>query len=66
MQPNPFIQYLIERFVEAIEEPEDTRKQRKIKRKEERPPLLFRWFGLLPTAIKVTFQKQKRRLRRTT
>lgn len=56
MTTNEYVKYITEQIVTHLNKPYDERKKRK---KRKQPPTIYmnRWFGLLPFALRVLFDK---------
>lgn len=50
-----FVKYLTERVVKFVETPKEVRRQKKAGRKEVKEQWQYRWFGMLPFAIRMWF-----------
>lgn len=50
------VKYVTQKVVTYIDLPPEERKQRKLARIQTREPWHFRYFGMLPMAIKLLFQ----------
>lgn len=50
---------MIEAFIKHFNTPKTKRKRRRLQKKEQRQPILYRWFGLVPYSIKMFLQKYK-------
>ncbi len=51
---------MTEQVVKYMDTPKAERKQMKKKKKTEKSPLLFRWFGILPYAIGMSVKKKNK------
>ncbi|MBM4762272.1 YqzE family protein [Bacillus sp. B15-48] len=59
MKTNDYVKYLTQTVVKYADQPKEDRMKSKEVRKAEKPPFLFRWFGILPYAL-MLFLKRKR------
>ncbi|KIL75285.1 YqzE family protein [Bacillus badius] len=53
-----YIKYFMEAFLGYFDEPKQIRKEKRRQRQAERPGFSFRWFGLLPWALRQLFHKR--------
>jgi hypothetical protein len=60
MSLNDLIKYLTQQFVSYLDKPKDQRVQTKHDRKVSKPPLLSRWFGVLPLGFMLFMKKRKK------
>jgi hypothetical protein len=60
MSVNDYVKFITQTFVKHYEKSPNERKSLKYQRKNERPPFLLRWFGILPYAFMVLFKKDKK------
>ncbi|WP_261129426.1 YqzE family protein [Bacillus sp. Marseille-Q3570] len=58
MSTNDFVKFLTQQFVRYVDQPKKDRVEQRKTRKEHKPPLSVKWFGLLPMAITM-FIKRK-------
>ncbi|UAT29384.1 YqzE family protein [Bacillus badius] len=58
MDMNEYIKYFMEAFLGYFDEPKQIRKEKRRQRQAERPGFSFRWFGLLPWALRQLFHKR--------
>jgi hypothetical protein len=59
MSLNDFIKYLTQQFVTYWDKPKDQRLQMKKNRKSAQPPVLSRWFGILPLGFMLYVKREK-------
>lgn len=48
MNSNDYVKFITQTFVQYMEQPKSERKKQRIERKQEKAPVLFRWFGIVP------------------
>ncbi|WP_243386348.1 YqzE family protein [Bacillus kexueae] len=60
MSTNDYLKFMTEQVVKYMDTPKAERKQMKKKKKTEKSPLLFRWFGILPYAIGMSVKKKNK------
>ncbi|MBM7660866.1 hypothetical protein JOC85_001638 [Bacillus mesophilus] len=60
MTLNDFIKYLTQQFVTYLDKPKQQRIQTKQDRKSTQPPLLSRWFGIVPLGFMLYMKKEKK------
>jgi hypothetical protein len=58
LSTNDYIKYITQTFVQHYSIPKSERKQKRIQKKEEKPPFLLNWFGLLPYAFLMLFKRK--------
>lgn len=59
MSSSEYVEYVTEKVLKYFFATKEEKKQLKRKKKEQRGPFLFRWFGILPLAILVHVRKRK-------
>lgn len=60
MSTNDYIKFLTQQFVRYYDVPKGERRERREQRKEEKPSFSYRWFGILPFAMKMLFRRNTR------
>ncbi|GAK03363.1 hypothetical protein JCM19037_1683 [Geomicrobium sp. JCM 19037] len=63
MNPNPYLKYLVETFLRGMENffsSETTYRERRQARKK-RKLRMFTMFGLIPTAMKISYRRAKKK-----
>lgn len=55
---NEYIKYFMEVFIRYLNEPKQVRKERRRRKQEGRAAVSFKWFGLLPWALRQLFHKK--------
>lgn len=60
MSTNDYIKFVTEQVVKYMDTPIEERKQQKKQRKNEKTPLLMRWFGVIPYALSMSMKKKKK------
>ncbi|WAA11443.1 YqzE family protein [Fervidibacillus halotolerans] len=63
MKSNEYVKFLTETLVSHLDKPKEERKRMKLEKKE-RDQRLYKWFGIMPYAMKEEFQIIKRKIRR--
>ncbi|MCF6408444.1 YqzE family protein [Pseudalkalibacillus salsuginis] len=58
MSTNDFVKFLTQQFVRYVDQPKKDRVEKKKERKEQKPPLSVKWFGLLPMAISMLIRRK--------
>lgn len=58
MSFNDYVKFVTQQFVTYVDQPKDKRREIRLERKESRPPIQYRWFGMIPLAISM-FLKRK-------
>ncbi|RLQ98250.1 YqzE family protein [Falsibacillus albus] len=59
MSTNDYVKYITQTFVKHFDQPKSERRELRSKRKDERPPLLYHWFGVIPYAFMMIFKKRR-------
>ena len=57
---NDYVKFITQTFVQHYDKSPHERKTMKKQRKNEKPPFLFRWFGIIPYALMFFFKKDKK------
>ncbi|WP_084278794.1 YqzE family protein [Anoxybacteroides tepidamans] len=58
MSTNDYVKYVTQQFVRYMDEPKEERKKRREARKQEKPPLLYHLFGMVPFSLKLLFRRK--------
>ncbi|HEY4554782.1 MAG TPA: YqzE family protein [Bacillaceae bacterium] len=58
MSTQEYVKYLTQTILRQMELPKAERKQMKLERRLSRPPILDRWFGLVPFSLKMAFKRR--------
>ncbi|MDQ0213852.1 hypothetical protein J2S13_000246 [Oikeobacillus pervagus] len=59
MSTNDYVKFITQTFVKHFNQPKIERKKNRAVRKEKRLPLIDRWFGIIPYALKLFFKKKR-------
>ncbi|WP_019154484.1 YqzE family protein [Robertmurraya massiliosenegalensis] len=59
MKTNDYVKYITETVVKYIDQPKDERIKIKQEKKESKAGFWFRWFGILPYALKDVVKKRR-------
>ncbi|MFS0643997.1 YqzE family protein [Siminovitchia sp. 179-K 8D1 HS] len=59
MSTDDYVKYMTETFIKHLERPRSERKDARKKRKEEKGPFLFNWFGLIPFSLMMLVKKDR-------
>jgi hypothetical protein len=59
MSSQELIKFLTREFVQYVETPKDVRKKKKLEKKEQQGNWSNHWFGVLPTALKMIFKRNR-------
>ena len=54
-----YVKYMTQRIVKYMDTPKDKRKQQRKERKEQNVNYSNKWFGVLPFAFRLFFQRKK-------
>ena len=57
MAANDYVKFVTQQFVAYMDLPKEERKQKRMQRKQEKPPLLYRWFGMIPVSLRLLFRR---------
>ncbi|MFY4776296.1 YqzE family protein [Metabacillus sp. RGM 3146] len=60
MSTNDYVKYLTQQVVKYMDTPKEERKQQKRKRKDEKSPLMSKWFGVLPFGFILLFKNRRK------
>lgn len=60
MKTNDYVKFMTQQFVSYIDSPAEEKKQRKQEKKEEKELFTSKWFGILPLALKMLVDKEKK------
>lgn len=52
MKSNDYVKFLTQTFVEHINTPKEERLKRKIEKKQMKEPFTYKYFGIMPFAVK--------------
>ncbi|KAA0549440.1 YqzE family protein [Bacillus sp. BGMRC 2118] len=58
---NDLVKYVTQQFVTYLDQPKQERKQLRQDRKLTEPPVMSRWFGVLPLGFMLMMKKDKNR-----
>ncbi|WP_010173479.1 YqzE family protein [Bacillus coahuilensis] len=58
MSLNDLIKYITQSLVKHFDQPKEQRSTKRKQKKQEKEPILFRWFGMIPYAIMLFFKKK--------
>lgn len=58
MSTNDYIKFLTQQVISYFDKPKHERKEAKQKKKEERPPITFHLFGIIPMAIGMLLKRK--------
>ncbi|GMB07647.1 YqzE family protein [Thermolongibacillus altinsuensis] len=58
MSTNDYVKYMTEQFVRYMDQPKEERRKLREQKRQEKPPFLNRWFGMLPLAISMLFKRK--------
>ncbi|RDI41168.1 YqzE family protein [Falsibacillus pallidus] len=59
MSTNDYVKFITQTFVKHFDQPVAERREQRSIRKDQRPSLLFQWFGVIPYAFIMMFKKKK-------
>nr|WP_235788550.1 YqzE family protein [Salipaludibacillus sp. CUR1] len=58
VKTNDYVKFMTEQFVSYVDQPAEERKARREKKKQYRPPVSYRLFGMIPFAVELFFNKK--------
>ena len=58
MAVNDYVKFVTQRFVTYMDMPTEERARRRSARKQERPPLSYRLFGIVPLSLRLLFRRR--------
>ncbi|WP_096434687.1 YqzE family protein [Alteribacter populi] len=61
MKTNDYVKFVTQQFVEYVDQPKGERQKMRQKKKEARPPMLHRWFGLIPFSCFLIYKNNKQK-----
>ncbi|WP_280768416.1 YqzE family protein [Salipaludibacillus daqingensis] len=59
MKTNDYVKYMTEQFVSYVDQPKERRQERKEQKKNDKPPMSYRLFGMIPSSLHI-YWKNKR------
>ncbi len=61
MSLNDYVKFVTQQIVMKIDEPKEKRKAERLERKQERMPLSYRAFGIIPFGVSMFVKQFKRK-----
>ncbi|AWI12848.1 YqzE family protein [Caldibacillus thermoamylovorans] len=61
MKSDDYIRFLTKTVVTHFETPKEERNKRKLEKKMQKEPFVYKWFGIFPFMVKIGFKKIKKR-----
>lgn len=61
MKTNDYVKFMTEQIVTYMDSPTEEKKQKKREKQEEKELFASKWFGVLPLALKVFREKNKKK-----
>ncbi|MBA2873455.1 YqzE family protein [Thermaerobacillus caldiproteolyticus] len=58
MSTNDYVKFVTQQFVTYMDQPKEERKKKRVQRKQEKPALLYRWFGMIPFSLRLLFRRK--------
>ncbi|ARA99151.1 MULTISPECIES: YqzE family protein [Geobacillus] len=58
MAVNDYVKFVTQQFVAYMDMPKEERTRRRSERKQEKPPLSYRLFGLMPLSFRLLFRRR--------
>ncbi|WP_199425704.1 YqzE family protein [Thermaerobacillus caldiproteolyticus] len=58
MSTNDYVKFVTQQFVTYMDQPKEERKKKRVQRKQEKPELLYRWFGMIPFSLRLLFRRK--------
>ncbi|MCP3738508.1 YqzE family protein [Rossellomorea sp. BNER] len=59
MSINEYVKFMTQTVVQHFERSPQERKTIRQEKKDQKPPMLFRWFGIVPYALMLLFKRKK-------
>ncbi|MFB6465834.1 YqzE family protein [Cytobacillus sp. Hz8] len=59
LKTNDYLKYIIQLFVQYMDQPKEERIKRRLERRDAKETFLFKWFGIIPFAIFAGLKKRK-------
>ncbi|WP_339146846.1 MULTISPECIES: YqzE family protein [unclassified Sutcliffiella] len=59
MKTNDYVKYVTQQLVTYMDQPKEVKREQRELKKQERSPIAFQLFGVLPYAIMMLFKKKK-------
>ncbi|MGZ0086322.1 MULTISPECIES: YqzE family protein [unclassified Geobacillus] len=60
MAVNDYVKFVTQQFVAYMDMPKEERRKRRQSRKQERPPLSYHLFGMVPFSLRLLFRRRAR------
>ncbi|AEH47244.1 YqzE family protein [Parageobacillus thermoglucosidasius] len=57
MSTNDYVKFFTQQLVTYMDLPKEERIKKRMQRKREKPPLSYRWFGLIPISLRLLFRR---------
>jgi hypothetical protein len=57
MAANDYVKFVTQQLVAYMDLPKEERKKRRMQRKQEKPPLAYHWFGMIPLSLRLLFRR---------
>ncbi|AGT32768.1 hypothetical protein M493_12605 [Geobacillus genomosp. 3] len=58
MAVNDYVKFVTQQFVAYMDMPKEERTRRRSERKQERPPLSYHLFGMMPLSLRLLFRRR--------
>ncbi|WP_226680033.1 YqzE family protein [Sutcliffiella horikoshii] len=59
MKTNDYVKYVTQQLVTYMDQPKEVKREQRQQRKQERSPIAYQLFGVIPFAIMMIFKKNK-------
>lgn len=59
MKTNDYVKYVTQQLVTYMDQPKEVKREQRQLKKQERSPIAFQLFGVIPYAIMMLFKKKK-------
>ncbi|MCU9613855.1 YqzE family protein [Caldibacillus lycopersici] len=64
MKTNEYVKFITQTVVEHFDKPKEERKQLKYEKKQLQEPRVYKYFGIMPYAVKEAFKMMKHKKRK--
>ncbi|WP_225983607.1 YqzE family protein [Pradoshia sp. D12] len=58
MKTNDYIKFLTIQWLVYMKQPKEVRKEQRRNHRDDRPPLMNHWFGIIPLSIEMLFKRK--------
>ncbi len=58
MKTNDYVKFLTIQWLVYMKQPKEVRKEQRRNHKDDRPPFMSHWFGIIPLSIEMLFKRK--------